>query len=339
MYQTFISPLPFPLELGGALSHLEIAYQVYGNPRPDGSNVVWVCHALTANSDPLDWWPGLFGKDKRFDPDTWCIVCANIIGSCYGSSGPLTTNPQTGQPYYASFPTVTIRDMVNAHRLLQKHLGISRVAVGIGGSMGAYQLLEWTVADPTFFNRICVLVTGARESAWGIGIHTAQRMAIETDPKWREPRSDAGADGLRTARAIGMLTYRNYQTFVAQQTTPDDRTDNHPAASYLLYQGDKLAKRFSAQSYHLLTRAMDSHNLARGRGEMRQVLGGISTDTLVIGISSDLLCPAAEQRQLADGLANGHYVEIDSPYGHDGFLVEGDKIAKTLKDWMGGQQP
>jgi len=334
MLKHFTSPLPFRLESGHELPVLEVAYHQYGTPRQDGSNVIWVCHALTANSDPLDWWPALFGPGKFFDPQDRCIICANIIGSCYGSSGPHSENPATGQPYFASFPTVTIRDMVNAHRLLQKHLGITKVALGIGGSMGAYQLLEWAVADPGLFRGMCVLVTGARESAWGIGIHTAQRMAIETDPTWRDPHPVAGANGLRTARAIGMLTYRNYSTFVAQQSTPDDRIDGHPASSYLQYQGEKLAKRFNAQSYHLLTRAMDSHNLARSRGTMGDVLRGILTDVLVIGISSDLLCPAAEQQQLAAGLGNGRYVEIDSPFGHDGFLVEGGKIAAALSEWL-----
>lgn len=331
---TYKHSSPFALELGGELPQLEIAYHLHGVPREDGSNVVWVCHALTADSDPLDWWAGLFGSGRHFDPDEWCIVCANIIGSCYGSSGPLTLDPTTGSPYFSSFPAITVRDMVRAHRLLQQHLGISRAALGIGGSMGAYQLQEWAATDPEFFGKLCVLVTGARESAWGIGIHTAQRMAIETDPTWQGHRPDAGANGLRTARAIGMLTYRNYGTFVAQQSTPDDRTDNHPASSYLHYQGDKLVKRFNAQSYHLLTRAMDSHNLARGRGAMGDVLAAIRTETLVIGISSDILCPAQEQRMLADGLSNGRYAEIDSPYGHDGFLVEGEKISGLLRDFL-----
>jgi homoserine O-acetyltransferase len=332
--QHFIHPEPIALELGGVLPQVEIAYHVYGTPAADGSNVVWVCHALTANSDPLDWWPGLFGASKLFNPDEWCIVCANILGSCYGSSGPLTIDPSTGRPFYSTFPEVTIRDMVRAHQLLQKHLGIERVAVGIGGSMGAYQLLEWAAIDPKFFGKLCVLVTGARESAWGIGIHTAQRMAIETDPTWMEDHPDAGANGLRTARAIGMLTYRNYETFVQQQSTLDERTRDHPASSYLQYQGEKLVKRFNAQSYHLLTRAMDSHNLARGRGTMEDVLHGIEVDTLVIGISSDILCPVAEQKQLANGLRNGRYVEIDSPFGHDGFLVEGEKIAAQLRGFL-----
>jgi len=332
--QLFIHQEPFALELGGVLPQVEIAYHVYGTPAADGSNVVWVCHALTANSDPLDWWPGLFGASKLFNPDEWCIVCANILGSCYGSSGPLTIDPSTGRSFYSTFPEVTIRDMVRAHQLLQKHLGIERVAVGIGGSMGAYQLLEWAAIDPKFFGKLCVLVTGARESAWGIGIHTAQRMAIETDPTWMEDHSDAGANGLRTARAIGMLTYRNYETFVQQQSTLDERTHDHPASSYLQYQGEKLVKRFNAQSYHLLTRAMDSHNLARGRGNMEDVLHGIEVDTLVIGISSDILCPVAEQKQLANGLRNGRYMEIDSPFGHDGFLVEGEKVAAQLRGFL-----
>lgn len=334
MKQLFVHSDPFTLELGGVLPQVEIAYHVYGTPAADGSNVVWVCHALTANSDPLDWWQGLFGANKLFNPDEWCIVCANILGSCYGSSGPLTINPSTKKTFFSTFPEVTVRDMVRAHQLLQQHLGIAQVALGIGGSMGGYQLLEWAAINPRFFGKLCVLATGARESAWGIGVHTAQRMAIETDPTWTNNRADAGASGLRTARAIGMLTYRNYETFVQQQSTLDDRTSDHPASSYLQYQGEKLVKRFNAQSYHLLTRAMDSHNLARGRGTLEQVLQSIEVSTLVIGISSDILCPVAEQHQLANGLHNGRYAEINSPFGHDGFLVEGEKIAAQLRGFL-----
>ncbi len=326
--------VPFTLELGGSLTGLEIAYHTYGTRNNDDSNVIWVCHALTANSDPCDWWAGLFGTGHFFDPKDHFIVCANIIGSCYGTTGPQSINPETGRPYYASFPTVTILDMVEAHRLLQHHLGIHTIALGIGGSMGAYQLLEWMVIDPTLFQKVCILATSARESAWGIGIHTAQRMAIETDPTWTEPRLDAGAKGLRTARAIGMLTYRNYETFVVQQTTPDDNPLQHRASSYLHYQGDKLVSRFNAISYHRLSAAMDTHNIGRNRGSIEEVLKTITTPTLVIGISSDILCPVSEQHFLAQHIPNSRFEEIDSPFGHDGFLVETEKITEVLKGFL-----
>ena len=325
---------PFPLELGGSLTKLQIAYHTYGTRNNDDSNVIWVCHALTANSDPCDWWAGLFGTGHFFDPKNYFIVCANIIGSCYGTTGPQSINPETGRPYYASFPTVTIRDMVESHRLLQQHLGIKSIALGIGGSMGAYQLLEWLAIDKQLFQKACLLATSARESAWGIGIHTAQRMAIETDPTWTESRPDGGAKGLRTARAIGMLTYRNYETFVAQQTNLDDNPLQHRASSYLQYQGDKLVSRFKAISYHRLSAAMDTHNIGRNRGTIEEVLKTITTPTLVIGISSDILCPISEQRFLALHIPNARFTKIDSPYGHDGFLVETEKITEVLKVFL-----
>lgn len=333
--QKYIHNQAFPLENGQTLPQVEIAYHTYGKPNADQSNVIWVCHALTANSDPVDWWHGLFGKNKLFDPEKYFIVCTNILGSCYGSSGPLTINPETGKPYYSTFPQVTIRDMVKAHQILKAHLGITKVHLGIGGSMGAYQLLEWSYTEPELFNKLFVLVTSPQESAWGIAIHEAQRLAIEADPTWQDDSPNAGAAGLKAARGIGMLTYRNYQTFKATQTDNEEKLDGFRAASYISYQGQKLVKRFNAQTYRILSKAMDSHNLSRGRGKMEDVLAQIKPETTVIGISSDILCPIDEQKYLAEHLGNGRLVEIDSPYGHDGFLVEAEKISEVLKEVLG----
>lgn len=302
----------------------------------DGSNVVWVCHALTANSDAADWWSGLIGHGRVIDPTRHFIVCANIIGSCYGSSGPHTVNPATGQPWYTSFPAITIRDMVKAHCLLRGHLQIQQISLLVGGSMGGYQVLEWALTEPERIKRLFLLCTGAAESAWGIAIHTAQRLAIEADTSWQDPAPHAGALGLKAARAIGMVTYRNYQTFMRTQSDPDkEKTDHFRASSYIEYQGEKLVKRFNAQSYWLLTKAMDSHNIARGRHEdIATSLSHIQQPVLLIGISSDLLCPPEEQRLLATYLPNTRYHEIDSSYGHDGFLIEFEKIGKILQDWQ-----
>ncbi len=327
----YISDKPFPLENGQTLPQVEIAYHTYGTPNTDQSNVIWVCHALTANSDPVDWWHGLFGEGKLFDPGEYFIVCANILGSCYGSSGPLTINPATGKPYYASFPQVTIRDMVKAHQLLKEHLGISKIYLGIGGSMGGYQLLEWSYQEPELFNKLCLLVTSPQESAWGIAVHETQRLAIEADPTWNDDSPNAGAAGLKAARGIGMLTYRNYQTFKTTQTDNEEKLEGFRAASYISYQGDKLVKRFNAQTYWILSKAMDSHYLSRNRGKIEDVLAQIKPETVVIGISSDILCPLDEQKYLAEHIPNGKLVEIDSPYGHDGFLVEAEKIGEVLK--------
>ncbi|PSL43720.1 homoserine O-acetyltransferase [Chitinophaga niastensis] len=334
--KVFHSKAAFRLESGEVLPELHIAYHTYGTMKADGSNVVWVCHALTANSDVADWWAGLIGTDRVIDPSKHFIVCANIIGSCYGSSGPHTTNPETGHPWYYSFPAVTIRDMVQAHMLLRQHLQIPRIRLLIGGSMGGYQVLEWALIEPTVIGNLFLLCTGAAESAWGIAIHTAQRLSIEADNTWKYDSHSAGSRGLKAARAIGMLTYRNYQTFVRAQSEPDkEKTDDFRASSYINYQGDKLVKRFNAQSYWLLTKAMDSHNIARGRHEdITTSLSHIQQPALLIGISSDILCPPEEQQLLAAHLPNATYHEIDSSYGHDGFLIEFEKIGHILRDWM-----
>src|SRR5215471_14456362 len=175
----FHSPYPILLEAGGSLPELTIAYHTWGQLNEDKSNVIWICHALTANSDAVDWWPGLVGDNHVIDPQKYFIVCANIIGSCYGTTGPLTNNPKTGHPYYHDFPQVTVRDMVNAHMLLRKHLGIEKIFLLMGGSLGGYQVLEWAVMEKEAIQNLFLIGTSAAESAWGISIHTTQRLAIE----------------------------------------------------------------------------------------------------------------------------------------------------------------
>lgn len=324
------------MESGQMLPALQIGYHTYGQLNDAGDNVLWICHALTANSNVADWWSGLTGDGKVWDSQKYFIVCANILGSCYGSSGPLSDNPVTGKPYYSHFPLVTIRDMVKAHILLRRYLGVKKIALLAGGSMGGYQVLEWILAEPEKIERSFLITTGASESAWGISIHAAQRLAIEADSTWCNDSPEAGKNGMKAARAIGMLTYRNYQTFVNRQTDPDvNKIDNFKASSYIVYQGEKLVKRFNAQSYWLLTKAMDSHNIARNRAETTaEVLKTIQQKTLIIGITSDILCPAEEQRFLARNMPQAAYYEIDSPYGHDGFLIEFERIGKILQDWM-----
>jgi len=318
------------------LPQIDIAYCTYGTLNADKSNVVWVCHALTASADAADWWPGVVGTGCVLDPEKYFIVCANILGSCYGTTGPLSICPETGKPYLHSFPLITIRDMVQAHMLLSQHLGIDRIYLLAGGSMGGYQALEWALAAPDTIDRLFLLATSAAESAWGIAIHTAQRLAIEADDTWQTDTPGAGAKGLKAARAVGMLTYRNYAAFTAQQTDADiNKLDHFKASSYIQYQGDKLVKRFNAYSYHLLTRSMDSHNIARGRTDnTAAALRMIQQPTLIIGISSDMLCPPAEQAFIAEHIVSCRHVLIDSPFGHDGFLVEADKISAALHEWI-----
>ncbi|HEY8971567.1 MAG TPA: alpha/beta fold hydrolase, partial [Puia sp.] len=254
----------------------------------------------------------------------------------YGSTGPLSPDPRTGAPYYHEFPMITIRDMVKAHILLRKHLGIERIHLLMGGSMGGYQALEWAVMESERIEKLFLIATSPTESAWGIAIHTAQRLAIEADSTWLETSPAAGRKGLKAARAIGIPTYRNYGIMVQKQTDPDpEKLDNYRASSYIIYQGDKLVNRFNAYCYWLLTKAMDSHHLSRGRGRsVAEMLRSITQPTLIIGIGSDILCPLEEQRFIAKHLPSAELVEIDSVYGHDGFMVEGETVGKHLKQWM-----
>ncbi len=327
---------PFELECGVTLPGIVIAYHEYGQRAADGSNTVWVCHALTANSNATEWWPGVIGDNGIIKPSHYHIVCANILGSCYGSTGPASVNPETGKPFYDDFPLVTVRDMVNAHILLRRHLGIEKIHLLMGGSMGGYQALEWCVMEGGLIENLFLLATSPAESAWGIATHTAQRLAIEADPGWRDHQPGAGSRGLKAARAIGMLTYRNYGIMVEKQSDNDpEKLDNYRAASYIQYQGEKLAARFNAYSYWLLTKAMDSHHLARGRGgDLVKVLNSITQRTLIVGITSDILCPLTEQVFLDEHIPSSVMVEIDSAYGHDGFMVEAEKIGAVLKTWL-----
>lgn len=304
---------PLILECGKALRDLRIHYTTYGTLNADKSNVVWIFHALTANSEPFDWWKGLVGENDQINPKEHFIVCANMLGSCYGST----------EPTDFEFPLITIRDMVEAHKKLKLHLGIQHIKLGIGGSMGGQQLLEWAVQEPELFETIVPIATNAKHSAWGIAFNEAQRMAIRTARNANE--------GLEAARAIGMLSYRNYETFDATQSDEDDRTDKFSASSYQRYQGLKLSQRFSPYSYYYLSKAMDSHNVGIGRNGPANALRKVKSKAIVIGVETDVLFPLNEQKFISDQIPNATFYPIQSLYGHDGFLIETDQIAAILK--------
>lgn len=332
MNQFFHLPTPFPLESGEHLAGARVAYRTWGQLNERRDNVVWVCHALTANADVLDWWPGLFGAGCFFDPADWFIVCANVLGSCYGSTCPLDADPATGQPRCSSFPLLTVRDLAAAHEALRQELDLGQVHTLIGGSLGGQQALEWAVQRPTVFRHLVAIATCARHSAWGIAFNEAQRLAIEADATYHENRPGGGDAGLAAARAVALLSYRGYEAYNHTQTDPDpERLRDYRAASYQRYQGNKLVARFDAYSYVVLSRAMDSHNLGRHRGGVAAALGAIRARTLVLGITSDVLFPTVEQRELAAGIAGARYVELESNFGHDGFLLETSKITQALE--------
>ncbi|MGZ5191948.1 MAG: homoserine O-acetyltransferase family protein [Flavisolibacter sp.] len=325
------------LETGEILPELTIAYHTYGKLNASKSNVVWICHALTANSDAESWWPGMIGKNAVLDTEKYFIVCANILGSCYGTTGPLSINPKTSEPYFNNFPLFTIRDMVHAHILLRKYLGIEKIYLMVGGSMGGYQALEWCFIENEIIERLFLIGSSAQESPWGIAIHTAQRLAIEADATWGTPSPSAGQKGLRSARAMALIVYRNYAVYsLKQNEETNDKINGFKAESYIKYQGEKLVNRFNAYSYYSLSKALDTHNMARDRAKTTdEVLKQLKQKTLVIGITSDLLFPLEEIKHLAEEIPGAKFQTIDSYYGHDGFLTEVEVITDHLRKWLG----
>jgi homoserine O-acetyltransferase len=325
------SNTPFLLECGSVLPNINIAYHTYGTLNAAGDNVVWVCHALTANSDAAEWWSGLIGEGKLFNPEKDFIVCANMLGSCYGATNANSTNPNTGGRYGADFPLITIRDMIKSHQILQKHLNINKIRVCIGGSMGGQQVLEWAIIDPTLFKRIVVIAAGAKLTAWSRGWNSAQRLALEADATLYEHSPFAGQKGLAAARAMGMMCYRTYEAYNDLQNDDDAILKGFKMDSYLRYQGVKLCKRFTALAYLSVTKSMDSHNVGRNRNGVASALQRILANALIIGIESDILFPLEEQIELAKYIPQAQLEVIDSTYGHDGFLLENEQITKIIK--------
>lgn len=312
----------FALESGQALDNLELTYHTYGEINSKRNNVVWVFHALSANSDVMDWWTGLFGENDYFNPEEYFIVCANVLGSPYGSTRPVNED----------FPLYTVRDVVKAHLLLADFLDISHIHVAIGGSFGGSQALEFSYVFDGLIDNLILIASSAKESAWGIAIHESQRMAMKADPTFGS--LEGGSDGIRAARAIGMLTYRSVRSFETQQTNYDDRLDDFDVSSYIQYQGLKFDKRFDSLSYFYLSKCMDTHNIGRDRGGVEQALSQIGIKTLVIGIDSDMLLPTRLQKFIASCMPNGYYREISSDFGHDGFLIETEKLTETISKFI-----
>lgn len=339
--KTFHYSNNFTTESGRTLHGFHLAYTTLGKLNSDKSNVVWIFHALTANSNPVEWWPGLVGGNTFFDPAKYFIICVNMPGSCYGSISPLDNDTATGEPFYDNFPLFTTRDMVRAYQHLKRHLGIEKVYIGVGGSMGGQQLLEWAVEEPQFFEYIIPIATNAFHSPWGIAFNTSQRWCIENDATWKSKDVDAGLEGMKIARSMALLSYRHYDTYALSQTgftadtellTVDKQVTK--AESYQHYQGEKLAKRFNAFSYYNLSLAMDKHNVGRNRSSLHAALGSIQAQTLVIAISSDILFPPGEQEFLAAHIPNAELAIINSHYGHDGFLLEYEQITELIEKFL-----
>ncbi|MFT4047328.1 MAG: homoserine O-acetyltransferase [Solimonas sp.] len=313
-------PDGFALEQGAHLDGGRLAYRCWGQP---SSRAVLVCHALTGSADVEQWWPGIIGPGCMLDPAREFIVCCNVLGSCYGSTGPAAPHPHDGAPYGARFPAVTLRDMVRAQALLLDALGIEQLSLVIGGSLGGMQALEWAIGAPDRVEAAVVIAASAQQPAWAIALSSVQRAAVRLD-------DGDGGRGLAVARMAAICSYRHWQGF-------ERRFGRQPGAGdfavndYLAHHGRRFVGRFDRHSYLALIDAMDSHDVARQRGALEAVLAACPVRTLLIGIDSDLLYPPVEQRRLAMLLPHAHYAEIQSPHGHDAFLIETAAIVQAVR--------
>jgi homoserine O-acetyltransferase len=338
----------FPLESGEALDELVLAYRTWGRLNAAADNAVIVCHALTGSADADRWWAPLFGPGRALDPERDFIVCANTLGGCYGSTGPATRGAD-GHRLGLRFPSITIRDQVRAQIALADALGIRGIRLVIGGSMGGLQALEWPLLDRRVA-AVATIAASGRHSAWCIGWSEAQRHALAADPRFRggDYADDAHPDaGLAAARAIAMLTYRSARSL-------DARFGRHPGgavfgdraarpaapavANWLAHHGASLVARFDALSYWRLLEAMDSHDLARGRGAYREVLRRIQLPVLVVSIPTDALYVPDEQRELAAALPDAELVDLDSEHGHDGFLIDAGRLEPIVRAFRSGRE-
>ncbi len=348
---------------GTILAPVTLAYEVWGQLAPTADNAVLLCHALTGSAHACDptnpddpragWWNPLIGPGRVFDTERYFVICSNILGGCYGSTGPTSPHPLDGRPYGMRFPLIGIPDMVRAQRALLDHLGVRRLAAVAGGSIGGQQALEWVVAYPDLVERAIVIAAGARLGAQGIALNEIGRRAIVSDPRWQGGNYAPGQgpdEGLALARMVAMLSYTSAAELDARfGRRPASRSTSQPCfggaydvESYLQYQGLKLVRRFDANTYLILTRAMDRYDVAEGpgRGSDAAAFGRVRASLLAVGISSDWLFPPAQVRALAEGInaAGGHarYAELDSPLGHDAFLKAWDQLEGILRPFLAG---
>jgi homoserine O-acetyltransferase len=360
--QFFALDRKLALDSGQVLDGVVIAYETWGTLNSDASNAVLMCHAWTGDSHvagPADlghptpgWWEAAVGPGLAIDTNEWFVVCTNVLGGCQGTTGPASSHPDDGKPYGSRFPVITIRDMVRAQVRLADHLGIGRWHSIIGGSMGGMQVLEWATTYPDRVASIAPIATCAQASAQQIAWGSIGRRAIMTDPKWRggdyydAAPGDGPHEGLSTARMVAQVTFRSDNVFTERFGRQIVGADNalksidqkFEVERYLEYHGDKLVRRFDANSYLVIGKAMDLHDIGRGRGGLEAAMARIDVPTLTLGIHSDMLYPAYQQIQIRDLLvARGvpaEYIEIDSPHGHDSFLIDLDQVGPPLRHFL-----
>ena len=330
----------FAFEAGGSVRGIEVVYHTSDREYKAGDRVVWLCHALTANSNPMDWWPEMVGKGCCIDPEKDYVVCVNIFASPYGTTGPRDwcagkRREAKGERSPLDFPKVTVRDMARLFPIVRKYIGIEKVDLLVGSSIGGFQALEWAILEPEVIERAAFIATAPRVTPWLGAWMESQRMAIEADPTFKACESLAGGQkGLEAARALSLISYRTFDGYNLTQAEEDeDCLFAERVASYERYQGEKLVKRdFDAYSYYYLTWSVDSHNVGRKRGGVAAALGEIKAKSVVITITSDGLFPPVEGKEWAAWIPGAKYVEIESKWGHDGFLLETEAIAERLEE-------
>ncbi|GCF06624.1 homoserine O-acetyltransferase MetX [Dictyobacter arantiisoli] len=351
------------LQRGGRLGPVTLAYETWGELNATGDNAILITHALTGSSHAHDvedpenpkvaWWNPLIGPGKYFDTSRFFVICSNIIGGCSGSTGPSSINPLTGRPYGMRFPVITIRDMVRAQRKLIEHLGVRRLAMVVGGSIGGQQALEWAVHYPHLVDKVIVMAASAAVSAQAIAFNEVARQSIMADPAWLCGDYLPGqgpTTGLSIARMLAMITYQSEESMemrfarnsvqrevVTAPTFSPELGGRFDVENYLYYQGDRLAQRFDANSYLYVSRAMDLYDVSEDYLSLDEALRRIRSQILFVGIRSDFLFPASQVRWLAEKIqavgGNAQYAELDSPHGHDAFLKEWSKIVDTLQEF------
>ncbi|HLZ61300.1 MAG TPA: homoserine O-acetyltransferase [Ktedonosporobacter sp.] len=350
-----------PLRHGSQLDPVMLAYETWGKLNAEGTNAILITHALTGSSHAHDveqpdnpkaaWWNPLIGPGRAFDTSRYFVICSNVLGSCYGSTGPASGNPRTSRPYGMRFPVITIQDMVRAQHNLLEHLGVHQLALVAGGSIGGQQALEWAVAYPEMVQKVAVIAATAALTAQGIAFNEVGRQAIMADANWqcgdyapgREPDS-----GLAIARMLAMITYQSEESMemrfarrparcneISSPTHYPDLGGRFDVEGYLYHQGETLARRFDANSYLYLSRAMDLYDVSEDYPSLEAALRRIRSKALFVGIRSDFLFPAAHVRWLAEKVSsvggNAEYIELDSPHGHDAFLKEWQQMTTALQ--------
>ena len=329
---------PFVTDAGATVLRPTVTYGAWGRLNPAADNALVVCHALTGSPDVTDWWGPLTGPGRTLDTDRYFVICLSVPGSPYGALSPRSQDPTTGREHGSAFPQFTVRDSVRLHRAALDALGVRGVALAMGGSLGGMFALEWG-RQTGFVRAVAPIAVGARHEAWAIGWNEAQRQAISADPAWAggdyDP-ADPPRAGLAAARAMAMLSYRSPEDFAVRhgRAAMPDAPDRFAVASYLRYQGTKLADRFDAACYVALTHTLDSHDAARGETDLARGLADVAVPALVVGIDSDRLYPFAEQEALAAALPAGTLGVVRSTFGHDAFLIEFEQLDALLWPWM-----